>query len=236
MGTDIHLWVEKQSKDGTWYAVKGTNEPHLQWMIGIVNDKTTTSSKYWKERIKEVMAGTYQDWLYEGRNYDLFAILANVRNGRGFAGIETGTGFDYIHDPRGFPDDVSDEVGDPSWGHSASWLSAREIVEFNWDQKTIQYGVVNEGQYKVFKEKGAPESYSGGVSGLTIQHISNEEMEDLINGTYPRQEDMEYYTRVSWGELYKDAVGDFYDWSIPKLKELAGDDLDSVRIVFFFDS
>ena len=35
------------------------------------------------------------------RNYSIFAILANVRNGRGFAGIVTGTGFNPISEPRG---------------------------------------------------------------------------------------------------------------------------------------
>jgi len=35
---------------------------------------------------------------------------------------------------------------------------------------------------------------------------------------------------------YKELAHTFYTWSIPKLKELAGDDPDSVRIVFWFDS
>lgn len=43
------------------------------------------------------------------RNYDTFAQLANVRNGIGFAGITTGSGFDPLDMPRGFPEDF--EIG-----------------------------------------------------------------------------------------------------------------------------
>jgi hypothetical protein len=47
---------------------------------------------------------------FKYRNYDVFAILANVRNGRGFAGVVTGGGFNPIAMPRGLPPDVSPEV------------------------------------------------------------------------------------------------------------------------------
>lgn len=46
-----------------------------------------------------------QDVCGDGRNYDTFAMLANVRNGRGFAGVKTGDGFPFIAEPRGLPDD-----------------------------------------------------------------------------------------------------------------------------------
>ena len=40
-----------------------------------------------------------------GRSYDCFAVLAGVRNGRGFAGVDTGDGFNPISKPRGLPND-----------------------------------------------------------------------------------------------------------------------------------
>lgn len=45
-----------------------------------------------------------------GRNYDVFSILANVRNGYGFAGVLTSSGFNPITSGRGIPDDLSDEI------------------------------------------------------------------------------------------------------------------------------
>lgn len=51
-----------------------------------------------------------RDQWYHARNYDVFAILASVRNGVGFAGVITGSGFNPIDNPRGLPDDLSDEI------------------------------------------------------------------------------------------------------------------------------
>ena len=49
---------------------------------------------------------------YDERNYDLYSILADVRNGYGFAGSDTGEGFKVIRGYsqdhlRGLPEDVS---------------------------------------------------------------------------------------------------------------------------------
>lgn len=43
--------------------------------------------------------------ILDHRWYDLFAILGNVRNGFGFAGVATGSGFKPISDSRGLPED-----------------------------------------------------------------------------------------------------------------------------------
>lgn len=41
------------------------------------------------------------------RDYNLFAMLADVRNGRGFAGIKTADPFPVIHEQRGLPADLA---------------------------------------------------------------------------------------------------------------------------------
>lgn len=68
--------------------------------------------------------------LCEHRNYDRFAILADVRN------------YDrkYISSPRGLPEDVTDYVMKEykTWiddAHSTSYLTMREIVEFHESEK-----------------------------------------------------------------------------------------------------
>jgi hypothetical protein len=50
------------------------------------------------------------------RHYQLFAVLAGVRNGRGFAGIRTGDPVVPISQPRGLPADfalIDDDLDDP---------------------------------------------------------------------------------------------------------------------------
>lgn len=119
MGCDIHLYVEVK-KNGKW-----------------------KSADEWKKDEDGYVSTV--DPIYRGRNYDLFAVLANVRNGYGFAGRPTGEGFNPISHPKGTPKDVSDEVRSKiedmdSDGHSHSWLTVKELLDFDWAQKTMAYG------------------------------------------------------------------------------------------------
>lgn len=64
------------------------------------------------------------------RGYNAFAMLADVRNGRGFAGIKTSDGFPVMHDPRGLPDDLQadDQVKIDRNKLVAAW---------DWDGNTV---------------------------------------------------------------------------------------------------
>lgn len=91
----------------------------------------------------------------QGRHYQLFAVLAGVRNGTGFAGIQTGEVVTPISEPRGLPDDfkvdgdihpiaslsvmtkwrqkyhAADEPLEVWMGdHSHTWLTAAEMLEW----------------------------------------------------------------------------------------------------------
>src|ERR1700760_96312 len=88
MGTDIHLYVEKRGPAGwiscdTWE--KDDYEPHR-------------------------LTVPYGKHFYSDRSYDTFAILADVRNGHGFAGVSTGEGFTPVSMPKGLPGDLSPEL------------------------------------------------------------------------------------------------------------------------------
>jgi hypothetical protein len=61
-------------------------------------------------------------------------------------------------------------------------------------------------------------------------------MDDLISDTTSRDPNKSYYTSVTWEESYKESAGSFYTESIQMLSDLSLGDLDSVRIVFWFDS
>lgn len=125
---------------------------------------------------------------YEGRSYDLFAILANVRNGRGFAGCKTGEGFVPMTDDRGVPDDVSADGrayldGYGGDGHSHTYMTLAEIFAYDWDQVTWKEGVVSAAEFKTWLDagkKGYPSSYSGGVFGQNVVMIDPELMEEKI--------------------------------------------------------
>lgn len=161
----------------------------------------------------------HPEWLKD-RNYDVFAILANVRNGTGFAGIKTSSGFDPIDTPRGLPDDLSAEVvahlkrlgqrvegGEIIWErqddeegediyeemekerdgywsfgeHSFSWVALSEIVDYDWERGVVKEGWVDPWNYELWRTEGRPSSWSGGVSGQSIEHISDTQMGDMID-------------------------------------------------------
>lgn len=88
------------------------------------------------------------------RNYSLFSILANVRN-------NDKNPFYPIEDPRGLPDDLSDELKNvilkdrfcsKSDGHDHSWLTLKEILGFDWDSKITSGEGIHDYQVATYAE------------------------------------------------------------------------------------
>lgn len=235
MGCDIHLYVEKKQPDGRWQA-QGEFERERDEDGG------------WLSHVGRR--------LYTGRNYNLFAILANVRNGRGFAGIKTGEGFNPISEPRGVPDDASSDYKAivEQWGedgHSHSHHTLRQLLDFDWTQVTTCQGWCDMAEYLPWAARGhkreGPREYCGCVNGRGIKHLNEEEAAELVKQfnelnwddrkAFIRQHPNKYALAV-WQPTYYDAAGSFISDTIPELLKLAGGTagLDDVRIVFFFDN
>ena len=124
----------------------------------------------------------------DSRNYDWFAVLADVRNGRGFAGISTGCGFSVIADPKGVPADCTPEWKEKvdQWDgdmHSHSYLTLDEFDKFNWDQSTVKSGIITLEEYKELKPTGAsPESWCGMTSGPGIVVVDEKAADKILAG------------------------------------------------------
>lgn len=107
MGCDIHSYVEYRDKTtGLWKMVR-----------------IYVPYRWEPERLDLVEP-------FNGRNYELFAILAGVR---GLA--------QPIAEPRGIPRDVSNGVlrkweKDKEWNHTPSWLTLAELCVASKDKKT----------------------------------------------------------------------------------------------------
>lgn len=84
MGCDIHLYVEKKNSEGKWELLKGKN-PMISFYEDLLSDCNDEDRKQqYKKEIDSYTKKepeTYEGWLYDGRNYRLFSILADVRNG-----------------------------------------------------------------------------------------------------------------------------------------------------------
>ena len=224
MGTDINFYTERRNADGTWSYVPPPRKA-TEW---------------------EQMHHPVLDWDLD-RSYSLFAILANVRNGYGFAGVVTGEGFNPISMPRGLPADLSPELRadfDTYLEHTPSWLLVSEILGFDWSQTSIHYGVVTPAVYVKWKAKGGgqPEGWSGGVFGQGVSVVTNERLDALLlkqpeiaTQTDHRPRDgQSYYTQVAWKKSYLESTRGFHEDILPKLQELGPPD--QGRCVFYFDS
>lgn len=186
------------------------------------------------------------------RNYLVFAILADVRNGFGFAGCRTHEPITPISAPRGLPADLGntgrytaegDSIphGDDSdaredWGdHSFSWVTLQELLDWpGWDRDLQLTGVVERAEYeRVQREGGPPRSWSGMVSGSTVIATTTE---DLMEGRAP---DNWNYVQMRWTVPLKERCGLFWAWlQYQKLKHgwRLERDPAAIRLVFGFDS
>lgn len=212
MGCDIHLYQE-QKIDGQW-----------------------KSTDVWSDKYKEGrQTVAYDDMAYHDRNYNLFAILANVRNGGTFGDTKTGIGFNPISLPRDLPADVSEQVCAASheWGedgHSHSWLTLREILDFNWNQKTTLSGWVDSRNYQTWKSRGYPESYCGMVFGSMVRHVTHAEMDAALKTD---ADTSKMHCEVQWERHYHELAGSFWKAVCMALHKAAPED---VRFVFWFDN
>ena len=258
LGTAAYIWsvflerrifshTDKDKKAGIWISAD-------KW---IVDSYPILYPEDYKGDGDNVYTVPCHDYVYNGRNYNLFAILANVRNGRGFAGCDTGDGFIPIDMPRGLPIDVSPQVDNESngWGvdgHSHSWFTLEELLEYDWEgKKTKHRGRVGENDYKIFKEKGHPESWSGFIDGASIRKVTNLEMNKIIEGKIEREKisingeeiDCTYVTQIEWEESYAESCRTFTDETLSKLRAMVGNKYGTLvkrekdlRVVFWFDN
>jgi hypothetical protein len=239
MGCDIHFYVERRNGSG-WKSCDVWEKPEYE----DEGDRLTVP---------------YGKHFYGDRNYDTFAILANVRNGHGFAGVDTGDGFVPIAEPRGLPDDLSPELkaeADAYLEHTPTWLLLKELMDYDWTRTTTKRGWVSGAEFEDWtsynRGRGlGPRGWSGGVSGGSVQHISEQEMERRVQAIRDEfkgrplpwrnefqtaiKERLEgVYCLVSWQTPYYRAASSFLSETLPRLWRLGAPE--DVRCVFWFDS
>lgn len=228
MGCDIHFYVERKV-DGNWVSPES-------W-VKEYDDEPCCACVPWGENY------------YKQRNYNLFSILADVRNGTGFAGCDTGEGFNPIAKPRGLPDDCDSRIKKLSDqldcdGHSHSHFTLAELLAYDWTQTTVLRGYVNAVEFAQWDRyrRGmgeGPSSYCGGVGGGLAQIIPAEDMERQVrdihrtymdSGNFGWLEEFEKevrnrlphnYAQFSWQLPYYKCAGSFWQETVPRLLQLA---------------
>ena len=201
MGCDIHLYVE-QKHYGKWH-----NADYF------VPNVSRTGDRY--QHVP----------MYDGRNYALFATLANVRNYGNTA---------YVSEPKGLPDDITDFVKSEweTWefdGHSCSYLTLRELLDFHEAGHPLKRrGMLSPKQQKELDDGILPEHWCQGTNQIGYEFREWEEENDillpLINKLKERCDDLNMIYDFAWDSNNVDMRRSAYE----KAKD--------IRIVFWFDN
>lgn len=201
MGCDIHMYVEYKKK---------VNDNDV-WVDG----DYYKFNPYHKTDKEEPKLDRME--LYGGRNYSLFSTLAGVR--------------DYtdkmipVSEPKGKPDDCNENIVSEfeTWdgdGHSYSWLTLKEIKDYQDANPIIHYtGVISPQQALDFDINGTiPQSWCQGTNQEGWVRREWSEKNDVL---IPLIEKM--HARAK--ELMQ------YEWQDYDVKND-----EKIRIVFFFDN
>lgn len=225
MGTDIHVYVEVWDETAKcWRLVDYNQTNNTMTFIDGFDDppgEDADDGKY-VERIFDLQLDIRRD-------YWLFAKLANVRNGHGFAGCQTGEPIEPISYPRGLPDDMSTEmkICMEYIEHTPSYLELDEILDADWNFSIEKMGVMSVKEYIKFKESGKATNYSGDVFGGGTKVITEEEFNSLNEECNKDN----IYVKTKWTESQEGEFNWFLD-IVRNIKKL----VNRARLVFYFDS
>lgn len=240
MGTDIHTMAEIRVPDWRQTELPGGGYPYRKRWRAVV--EPVFDAPYFRHNMPITLDNVkYTSTPYSGRNYDLFAVLADVRNGRGFAGIVTGDRIEPIADPRGVPDDASKRWTRyvERWGmdlHSLSYFTLAELEAAlpRFGQHQRKTGVLTENEYiRVRDNATTPESWSGSIAGGGVRVVSPEEYEageradgQNPNDPIPAQTNPFYgstktYVQWAWETTLADATSEFTEKTMPALARIA---------------
>jgi hypothetical protein len=201
MGADIHLFTE----------IKKSINSEDKW----VNVDNWRYNPYYQEGNDDGERMLSVESIYSGRNYELFGILAGVRDRNN----------DMIDDPRGLPEDVSEVTKKESdrWeddGHSHSWLTLRELKEYQGLHPVVKRSGFISAEAAELLDAGeeTPDTWCQATSITTWVKREWEEGHDTLKPIID--------------EMDKRVRDEFWVWGDEERPELD----EKIRIVFWFDN
>lgn len=189
MGCDIHLFVERR-ESGSWKILpppfglarkpfEHDKPVKIDYRVDWERDPKNPAFE------KPDESRPLADW-FSDRNYNLFAMLANVRNKEFRSTIEEkwlSVGRDPIlyprieplDEPRGIPRDASRQYRDEPKEHSETYFTIAELRAYfaRKEGKTfLTQGVVTGKVFEELCDGKRPESWSGWISGQNIVTVN----------------------------------------------------------------
>lgn len=207
MGTDVFLYAEVRKKEG--WRLLGETESNPDYFPDCKPDAQPT---------KPVE-------LYDSRNYDLFGILADMRNPNGRTLNDQK--FDVIAQPRGLPDDLGPEIRDWlkdwAWEESEqadyscpSWLLLSEVLKFDWHGKVMQYEAMVDPRVAHLFEEAKPFPVRHWPEGIPVS--CSRYRRDGVS--------------VRWTSTYAESAGPDFMEAVSDLSQHG--EASDIRLVFWF--
>jgi len=182
---------------------------------------------------------------WDDRNYSVFAMLADVRNGYGFAGSDLGDPVVPIAAPRGLPQDVCAGVlGEhEEWGpdaHSASHFTGAELVAVPWSANTITHRAwVRRTKGSVVRPQESHDDYAArlqeAATFLGYMPPAENWQYEMCGWSSEGQGDSGWRT-IEWAESWARAAGPAFLGFVLDLARLSQGRPENVRAVFWFDN
>lgn len=231
MGTDIHLGVERLH-NGKWEPLEDVLPSHEELMKAY--DNCGSEDPEIRRAATELL--NRMPW---HRNYDLFAMLADVRNGVGFGGYERCERVTPLFAGRGRPEDSCFPELEQMWlggYHSYTWCTYAEAMKAPWTRPVVTKGVIPYEHWLRWRlsDNPHPDSWSQGVFGGGVRTVDEaeaalmKENRDEIEGVYVR-------SQWEWQPL---ADSPFRRWLLsPEFQAAAAKyGPENIRICMSFDS
>jgi len=271
VGCDIHCYVERfDQNDGEWHVEFQQNpyydppETRLERARQFRADEPRHVPYAQRPLISEEEAARIAndpaqwdnnsvllDSGYSDRNYGLFAILADVRNGHGFAGVRTGEPTVPISAPRGVPDDASDGYRDEvrQWGedgHSHTWFTLAELLAYDWDgQYAVNSFLVH--PRGLGRGEPLPADFDFDAWAIEVELVLNVQGEGAARERWPAMsmaggvsgKGADEWRRVSWKASHRQQAGEAWFAFLEGLKTEADRErrpYEHTRVVAFFDN
>jgi hypothetical protein len=169
---------------------------------------------------------TVIDNFLDGRHYNLFAVIGDVRN---YYDIKP------IASYRGIPWDVEWDEDSYQFGdHSQSWVTLEELLNYDWNQTVEVNCVISYSDFLKWDKKSYPEfSASASIAGTeqdgTFRKITTVDMRSMPIEMDPN---LSYYVRIYFTRTVRQLA-----WIPNKMAKLVSlGEPDEVRWVFGFDS
>lgn len=201
MGTDIYMCAEVK-RNGAWHLIVNLEE----------------NIEYYPEDDPNAQHHEPLE-LCINRNYNLFGILADVRNPNGIT--LNGQKFDVIAPPRGLPEDLSPEILDSlkDWQDemsSINWLLLSEILQFDWYGKVMHYEAMVDARVAHLFEESKPFPFDRWPEDIQMGYSAY--MRDGVT--------------VRWADTYAASIGTDVLELFNGLKQYG--EPSTIRLVFWF--